>query len=118
MFIGIDTSNYTSSVAVVDTRNGIIADQRKVLPVKKGQRGLRQSEAVFEHIRNIPELTARFASIPEMKNNVRAVGVSVSPRPQEGSYMPVFRVGYAVAKSYADLLQVPLYCFSHQEGHI
>ncbi len=118
MFIGIDTSNYTSSVAVVDTRNGIVADQRKVLPVKKGQRGLRQSEAVFEHIRNIPELTARFASIPEMKNNVRAVGVSVSPRPQEGSYMPVFRVGYAVAKSYADLLQVPLYCFSHQEGHI
>lgn len=118
MFIGIDTSNYTSSVSVVDTRNEIVADQRKVLPVKKGQRGLRQSEAVFEHIRNIPELTACFASILEMKNNVRAIGVSVSPRPQEGSYMPVFRVGYAVAKSYADLLQVPLYRFSHQEGHI
>ena len=118
MFIGIDTSNYTTSIAGVDARNTIIVDNRKILTVKKGQRGLRQSEAVFEHVRNIPELTACFASIPEIRKKVKAIGVSVSPRPQTGSYMPVFRVGYAIAKSYADLLQVPLYRFSHQEGHI
>lgn len=118
MFIGIDTSNYTTSVAGVDTEGNICFDHRRILPVKKGHKGLRQSEAVFEHVKNIPELTACFESFADIKNGIKAVGVSVSPRPRKQSYMPVFRVGYAVAKSIADLLHVPLCSFSHQEGHI
>jgi N6-L-threonylcarbamoyladenine synthase len=118
MFIGIDTSNYTTSIAGIDVNGNIQIDNRKVLPVKKGQRGLRQSEAVFEHVRNIPNLTSCFDQFSDVKNCIDAIGVSVSPRPRKESYMPVFRVGYAVAKSFADVLQVPLYAFSHQEGHI
>jgi len=113
--IGFDTSNYTTSVAVFDGNGGLNCSQ--LLPVKEGALGLRQSDAVFHHTKSLPELSDRlFSNISE--RNFRAVGVSTRPRAVEGSYMPCFMVGYSHAKLLADALSVPLFAFSHQQGHI
>ena len=113
--IGFDTSNYTTSVAVFDGNGGLNCSQ--LLPVKEGALGLRQSDAVFHHTKSLPELSDRlFSNISE--RNFRAVGVSTRPRAVEGSYMPCFMVGYSHAKLLADALSVPLFTFSHQQGHI
>ena len=53
--IGLDTSCYTTSAAAVTTDGRVIASCRKLLPVAAGERGLRQSEAVFMHVRQLPE---------------------------------------------------------------
>jgi hypothetical protein len=55
-FVGIDTSNYTTSVAIADEQGRIVANLKAPLPVKAGERGLRQSDAVFAHVKNLPEL--------------------------------------------------------------
>ena len=115
IFIGIDTSNYTTSVCAF--ADGRIISKRKVLPVKSGQRGLRQSDAVFEHIRTLPLLYKELVSEIDA-GKISAVGVSVRPRNIEGSYMPVFVAGQSFAEVISDTLGVPVYCFSHQEGHI
>lgn len=113
--LGIDTSNYRTSIAVVDTNGTIVIDNRCLLRVKKGERGLRQSEALFQHVENLPELFEAFSS----KNlNISAVAVSNKPRPIEGSYMPCFKAGYGFGKTIAKTLNVPLFEFSHQEGHL
>ena len=113
--IGFDTSNYTTSIAYFDGENGINCS--KLLPVRPGELGLRQSDAVFQHIKSLPELSGRLFS--DMKpDTVTAVGVSTRPRAVDGSYMPCFMVGYSHAKLLADTLQVPLVEFSHQQGHI
>lgn len=117
-FLGIDTSNYKTSIAVVDKLGNAILDERKFLDVKKGERGIRQSEALFQHINNLPTLFDKLADYPELKNNIKAVSVSKTPRPLPGSYMPVFNAGYSIAKSLSSVLRIPLYEFSHQEGHI
>ena len=115
MVIGFDTSNYTTSVAWYDGYKG--ENCSKLLPVKAGELGLRQSDAVFAHIKSLPELTGRlFSNIST--DNVTAIGVSMRPRSVEGSYMPCFMVGYSHAKLLADSLHVPLIEVSHQEGHI
>lgn len=113
--IGIDTSNYTTSVAFFDGEKGVNCSQ--LLPVKSGELGLRQSDAVFAHIKSLPELTGRlFSHIqPEM---IRAVGISTRPRAVDGSYMPCFMVGYSHAKLLSDALKVPLVEVSHQQGHV
>ena len=49
LFLGIDTSNYTTSTALYDSKTGEMVQQKKLLPVKEGQLGLRQSDAVFHH---------------------------------------------------------------------
>lgn len=118
MILGIDTSNYTTSVALIDDDGKILKDCRQVLPVKKGHRGLRQSEALFEHIRSLPELMHAAIGDQPIKNVLKAIGVSVAPRPVHDSYMPVFRAGIGAAKILADAIQVPCYRLSHQEGHI
>ena len=113
--IGFDTSNYTTSVASFDGQAGVNCS--KLLPVKAGQLGLRQSDAVFHHTQSLPELSGRLFSDLSV-DTVTAVGVSTRPRAVEGSYMPCFTVGYSHAKLLADALHVPLYTFSHQQGHV
>ncbi len=113
--IAFDTSNYTTSIAYFDGEDGVNCS--KLLPVKDGALGLRQSDAVFHHTQSLPELSGRlFSHIGAV--SIQAVGVSTRPRAVEGSYMPCFSVGYSHAKLLADTLQVPLFAFSHQQGHI
>ena len=113
--IGIDTSNYTTSIAWYDGAGGVNCS--KLLPVKAGELGLRQSDAVFAHIKSLPELSGRlFSHIrPE---TIGAIGVSPRPRAVEGSYMPCFMVGYSHARLLADVFRVPLVEVSHQQGHV
>ena len=113
--IGFDTSNYTTSIAYFDGKDGINCS--KLLPVKQGELGLRQSDAVFQHIKSLPELSGRLFSHVDWRD-VTAVGVSTRPRAVEGSYMPCFMVGYSHAKMLADGLNVPLFEVSHQQGHV
>lgn len=113
--IGFDTSNYTTSVAWYDGQEG--ANCSKLLPVREGELGLRQSDAVFYHTKSLPELSGRLFSDFDTLS-VAAVGVSTRPREVEGSYMPCFMVGYSHAKLLADALGVPLIECSHQQGHI
>ena len=113
--IGIDTSNYTTSIAYFDGMGG--ENCSKLLPVQQGQLGLRQSDAVFSHIKSLPELSGRlFCNMGE--RNITAIGVSTRPRSVEGSYMPCFMVGYSHGKMLADMLHVPLFEVSHQQGHV
>ncbi len=114
-FIGFDTSNYTTSVAYFDGESGLNCS--KLLPVKAGELGLRQSDAVFAHIKSLPELSGRLFSHISA-DEVKAIGVSTRPRAVDGSYMPCFMVGYTHAKMLSDLLHVPLFEFSHQQGHV
>ena len=113
--IGIDTSNYTTSIAYFDGVSG--ENCSKLLPVKQGELGLRQSDAVFSHIKSLPELSGRLFSHIQGER-ITAVGVSTRPRAVAGSYMPCFLVGYSHAKLLADTLGVPLVEVSHQQGHI
>ena len=113
--IGIDTSNYTTSIAFYDGIGG--ENCSKLLPVKQGELGLRQSDAVFAHIKSLPELSGRLFSHIQAAN-ITAVGVSTRPRAVEGSYMPCFLVGYSHARLLADALNVPLVEVSHQQGHV
>ena len=113
--IGIDTSNYTTSIAYLGDSSGENCSQ--LLPVKQGELGLRQSDAVFAHIKSLPELSGRlFAHI--QKENISAIGVSTRPRAVDGSYMPCFMVGYSHGKLLSDSLNVPLVEVSHQQGHV
>ncbi len=113
--IGLDTSNYTTSIACFDGVDGVNCS--KLLPVKAGQLGLRQSDAVFFHTQGLPELSGRLFSHVD-QNAVTAVAVSTRPRAVEGSYMPCFLVGYSHGKMLSDLLRVPLFEVSHQQGHV
>ena len=113
--IGFDTSNYTTSIACFDGQDGVNCS--RLLPVKQGELGLRQSDAVFAHIKSLPELSGRLFSHVEA-GSISAVGVSTRPRAVEGSYMPCFMVGYSHAKMMADSLKVPLVEVSHQQGHV
>ena len=110
--LGIDTSNYTTSAALAD-ENGF-RQERKILTVGQGECGLRQSNALFLHTVNLPEIMKALA--PTEK--IDAVAYSAYPRDVEGSYMPCFLAGAAVAESMAAALGVPVYRFSHQAGHL
>ncbi len=118
-FLGIDTSNYTTSVALYDPAAALMLQQKQLLPVPQGQAGLRQSDAVFHHTRQLPAL---FSALCEAAGqgglHPDAVGVSVSPRSAEGSYMPCFLTGRTAAHLLADSHGVPLHETSHQMGHI
>ena len=113
--IGIDTSNYTTSIAFFDGEGG--ENCSRLLPVRQGELGLRQSDVVFAHIKSLPELSGRLFSHIQ-KDATTAVGVSTRPRAVEGSYMPCFMVGYSHAKLLSDTLGVPLAEVSHQQGHV
>jgi len=113
--IGFDTSNYTTSIACYSGKD--FRNCSQLLPVKEGELGLRQSDAVFHHTRSLPELSGRLFFDVDI-SDVQAVGVSVKPRMVEGSYMPCFSVGYSHAKLLSDALKVPLITCSHQQGHV
>ena len=115
--LGIDTSNYKTSVALVDSNGTIVFNRQQFLKVKKGERGLRQSEALFQHVQNLPRIITEAIS-DEIRANIKAVAVSDRPRPVKDSYMPVFTAGKGCAEIISSSLGIPLYTFSHQEGHI
>ena len=118
-FLGIDTSNYTTSAALYNSHNKDIIQSRKILPVKEGEIGLRQSDAVFHHTKQLPQvIQSIFDNNNINSNEIEAIGVSVCPRDIEGSYMPCFMVGKGIAEILSSILKVPLYNFSHQAGHI
>lgn len=116
-FLGIDTSNYTTSLAIADEHGNIVANLKIPLSVKDGDRGLRQSDAVFQHTKNLPEI---FSAAENFLREYKplAVGVSTSPRSQVGSYMPCFLAGKSAAYAVAKSLGAPLFELSHQNGHV
>ena len=113
--LGIDTSCYTTSLAIVDESGAVVVDERIPLRVKSGQRGLRQSEAFYQHVLNLPSL---FEKASPYSKSISHVSASSKPRNIENYYMPVFGAGTAFAKTVSSLLELPLNLFSHQEGHI
>ena len=117
LFLGIDTSCYTTSLAVVNSEGNLLSEARRLLVTPKGGRGLAQNEAVFQHVNNLPELFAQiYADVSAM--DLRGIAASVRPRPVEGSYMPVFRVAGSYGRSLSAILGVPFIAASHQEGHL
>lgn len=115
-FLGIDTSNYTTSAALYDTESRSVFSQRKLLTVPAGAKGLRQSDAVYQHIRRLPELIEHLFEAGG--EPIAAVGVSARPRSAPDSFMPCFESGVAVARSIAAAAGIPCLEFSHQAGHI
>jgi len=113
--IGFDTSNYTTSIAYFDGSEG--RNYSQLLPVKAGELGLRQSDAIFHHTKSLPELSGRLFSHISA-DTITAIGVSTRPRAVTGSYMPCFMVGYSHAKLLSEVLHVPLIECSHQQGHV
>jgi N6-L-threonylcarbamoyladenine synthase len=113
-FLALDTSCYTTSYALA-ADGEVLRDARKMLDVPQGARGLRQSEAVFQHVRNFEQL---FSIFSREGYEIRAVGYSEKPCPRDDSYMPVFCVGKSFALSFAATLGVPAYALTHQHGHI
>lgn len=116
--IGIDTSNYKTSVAVVDENGEMVYNIQNYLDVKKGERGLRQSVALFQHVNQLPTLIEEVLQNKEIRDNISIVSVSSKPRPVEGSYMPVFNAGISAGKTLAAAFGAKYFEFSHQEGHI
>ena len=116
-FLGLDTSNYTTSAAVFYPESSTLCQSKKLLPVKAGELGLRQSDALFHHVRQLPQVLAD-ASADLIGGDVAAICVSDKPRNAAGSYMPCFLAGKLAAESIGTVLKKPVYNVSHQEGHI
>jgi N6-L-threonylcarbamoyladenine synthase len=112
---GLDTSNYTTSVAFFDGLEG--HNIGRLLEVPEGSLGLRQSDALFQHVKRLPELTATLMG-KDPKEPFQAVGASTRPREVEGSYMPCFLAGESQGRALAQVLGVPFYACSHQQGHV
>ena len=113
--LGLDTSNYTTSLAVFDGREG--SNVGRLLAVRPGELGLRQSEALFQHVRQLPELFRTLEQEGRLRN-IQAVGASTRPRAVEGSYMPCFLAGASQGEGVAAALGVPYFEHSHQQGHL
>lgn len=118
VYLGIDTSNYTTSAAFCDGAGQVIANLKVPLPVREGACGLRQSDAVFAHTKNMPVLMESLHEALGEDYAPVAVGVSTSPRDAQGSYMPCFLSGQAAASAVCATMDLPMYTFSHQSGHI
>ena len=116
-YVGFDTSNYTTSAAVCTEDGRVVANIKSPLPVEAGACGLRQSDAVFAHLKNLPDVCEQLRAVTA-DYTVAAVGYSAYPRDVEGSYMPCFLAGKSAASAFAAACGVPLYAFSHQNGHI
>ena len=117
LYLGIDTSNYTTSAALCDETGTLVKSVKRPLPVKEGECGLRQSDALFAHVVNLPDVMREIqANLSDRR--LCAVGFSARPRDVEGSYMPCFAAGAAAAATPSAAAGLPLYDFSHQSGHI
>ncbi len=112
--LAFDTSNYTTSCALCSLEGEIVLNLKLPLPVGKGERGLRQSEALFHHVNRLPDLLESL----NFDGEIVAVGYSSAPREVDGSYMPCFLAGKMAASAVAKANNIPLYSFSHQNGHI
>lgn len=115
-FLGIDTSNYTTSCALYIPSENIVIQKKKLLPVKEGAIGIRQSDAVFHHTVQLPALLEELMSEADVE--IEAVGVSDAPRRQQGSYMPCFLAGVSAARSICAVNGKEPCFFSHQQGHV
>jgi len=115
-FLGLDTSNYTTSAAIIDMQNMTAVQRKMLLPVKQGELGLRQSDAVFHHIKQMPQIISGL--FEEYSVTLSAIGVSYRPRNIEGSYMPCFLCGEGLADSLGTVMKLPVHKTSHQTGHI
>ena len=115
-FLGIDTSNYTTSAALFDSEANTIIQSKKLLPVKAGELGLRQSDAVFAHVKQLGDMVQNIFA--EYGGKITAIGVSTRPRDIDGSYMPCFLVGEMAANCLGAALKVPVLHFAHQQGHV
>lgn len=116
VFLGIDTSNYTTSVAAFDSETGSMVSEKLLLQVSENSRGLRQSDAVFLHVKQLGEVASRVLS--KINGTPTAIGFSAFPCDNIGSYMPCFLVGKMVAQCLAAAYKIPAFEFSHQRGHI
>jgi len=114
--LGFDTSNYKTSAALFDPEHGVVKNCGRLLEVAQGQLGLRQSDALFQHVRHLADVAEELLQGHEA--SVGAVGFSSRPRSAQGSYMPCFLAGEMAARCIAATLKVPAYSFSHQQGHI
>ena len=115
-YLGFDTSNYTTSIAGYTPETDSMCQIKKLLTVKEGEMGLRQNDAVFQHIRQLPVLAEQFLSgFPRI---TAAVGASDRPTQQDGSYMPCFTIGASTARTVAATLGVPFHSFTHKQGHV
>ena len=113
--LGLDTSNYTTSVAVFDGSGG--KNCGKLLDVPEGALGLRQSDALFQHVKRLPDMFAVLRQEGVLRD-LAAVGASTRPRAVEGSYMPCFLPGETVGRCLADACGIPFFACAHQEGHV
>lgn len=114
-YLGIDTSNYTTSVALYDSVTNKVKQFKKLLPVKQGELGIRQSDAVFHHVKQLPDVVS---GLFDNRADIKAIGVSTRPRNFDGSYMPCFLVGESFSKSISSILKCNVHTTSHQVGHI
>lgn len=114
VFLGIDTSCYTSSIAVADENENILINIKKQLAVEKGHRGLRQSDGVFQHIKNLPDIFSQTIACKD----IRCVAASTRPRPQPGSYMPVFVAADSFGRTIAQAKDAAYIASTHQHAHI
>ena len=112
--LGLDTSNYTTSAALFDGERG--RNIGRLLDVRPGELGLRQSDALFQHVKRLPLLLEEL--LGGRQGGVQAVGASTCPRAVEGSYMPCFLAGEGQGRGIAAALGVPFYSHSHQQGHL
>ncbi len=115
-YLGIDTSNYTTSVALYNDEDNSVVNLKQLLPVKSGEKGIRQSDAVFHHTVQLPQLIKKAFDDKQIK--IKGVGVSTKPCNIDNSYMPCFLTGISVATGISCALNIPMYQFSHQDGHI
>lgn len=116
--LGIDTSNYATSIAAIDYETKeILLNEKHFLPVKHGECGLRQQDAVFSHIKNLIEILELVHNKFDL-SCVQAVGVSVKPTNEENSYMPCFLVGKLVSQVVKTVKDIPVVHTTHQDGHL
>ncbi|MBQ8824758.1 MAG: peptidase M22, partial [Ruminococcus sp.] len=109
VYLGIDTSNYTTSCSLFSIDKNIknMIQEKKLLPVKSGEAGLRQSEAVFHHTKQLSMVFEKlFSKVTYGKLN--GIGVTIKPRNQEGSYMPCFICGENTADIIGTVMNIPV----------
>ena len=86
--------------------------------VRPGELGLRQSDALFQHVQRLPQLFGQLRERGLDQYQIVAVGASTRPRAVEGSYMPCFLAGASQGEGLAHVLGVPFFAHSHQQGHL
>ncbi len=114
-YLGLDTSNYTTSAAYC-AADGTITQAKKLLPVKSGEMGLRQSDAVFHHTRQLPDIVESLRE--QLTQGISGIAASDRPQQTDGSYMPCFLVGAGAARQLGAALGLPVRFFTHQQGHV